>query len=162
MRHSYEVGGVTFTTSMVWAQVFPFVALQFYEGSDEEEKEALKLFLVGSLCLCLLLTIAFFCTIDLNYLNTFIGSKSGPQYTCELFSTSEEESAKFRAAFKNRPSYTKHVHEEVKVWVTANIDRWHEDRPSWFKIELIPDDFLPDTVLAAERGHNRKRSTVSI
>jgi len=120
-RHPYDLGGVAFTMSIVWAQVFPFVALQFYEGSDEEGKDALKLFLVGCLGLWLLLNVTFFCTIDLNYLNTFIGTLTAPQYTCELFSSSEEESSKFCAAFGNRLSYTKHIHEQVKVWVAANI-----------------------------------------
>ena len=73
-RHPYEVGGVAFTTGLVWAQVSPFVALQFYEGSNEEEKDALTLFLVGSLGLWLLLNVMFFCTINLKYLNTFIGT----------------------------------------------------------------------------------------
>ena len=54
------------------------------------------------------------------------------------------------------------MHEQVKDWVTANIDRWKEDKPDWFKIEMIPDDLLPEIVLEAEGGHNRKRSTASI
>jgi len=79
-----------------------------------------------------------------------------------LFSTSVEESAKFRAAFGNRLSFTKILHEQVKVWVAANIDRWKVDKPDWFKIEKIPDELLPEIVLEAEGGHHRKRSTASI
>ena len=43
-----------------------------------------------------------------------------------------------------------------------NIDRWKEEAPSWFKIETIPDDFLPTEVFVAEGGVNRTRSTVTI
>ena len=78
------MGGLSFSTSMVWAQAFPFVALQFYEDSDTK-KVALTIFLVGSFASWLLLNIAFFSTINLNYLGTFFGTKTAPQYTCELF-----------------------------------------------------------------------------
>jgi len=56
---------------MVWAQAFPFVALQLYEGDD---KDSITIFLIGSFSLWLALNVAFFCTIDLNYLNTFFGT----------------------------------------------------------------------------------------
>ena len=80
----------------------------------------------------------------------------GPrQRACELFLTSEEESAKFRAVFKKRISFTKAITEEVRAWVAANIVRWKEEKPSWFKIEMIPDEFLPIDVVEAEGGVNR-------
>jgi len=106
---------------MVWAQVFPFVALAIYDGG---EKSNLQIMLISYFAIWLVLNIAFFCTIDLTYLHTFFGTKTAPQYTCELFLTSQEDSAKFRAAFKSRSSYTKAVHGKVKEWVAENIDRW--------------------------------------
>jgi len=36
------------------------------------------------------------------------------------------------------------------------------DNPDWFKIELIPDEFLPQAVLEAEGGTNRKRRRSSV
>ena len=50
----------------------------------------------------------------------------------------------------------------MKEWVKNNIDRWKEEAPSWFKIETIPDDFLPTEVFVAEGGVNRTRSTISL
>jgi len=35
-RHAYELGGITFSASMVWAQIMPFVALQFFEGNNKD------------------------------------------------------------------------------------------------------------------------------
>ena len=61
-RHPYELGGLAFTMSIVWAQAFPFIALQFYEESDTISKDAITLGLVGSFSVWLLLNIAFFCT----------------------------------------------------------------------------------------------------
>jgi len=54
-------------------------------------------------------------------------------------------------------SYKVAIKEEVKEWVANNIDRWKVDKPDWFNIELIPDEFLPQAVLEAEGRTNRKR-----
>jgi len=42
------MGGLAFTISMIWAQAFPSVALQFYEESDTIAKGTITLFLIGS------------------------------------------------------------------------------------------------------------------
>ena len=66
-------------------------------------------------------------------------------------------------AFGKRISYTKSIHGEIKEWVAANIDRWREENPEWFDIQLIPDEFLPPRVIIAEGGTSRKRrSSVSM
>ena len=58
------LGGFYFCLSMVWARVFPFVAVtQYY---DNEDAETITLILVGCFVLWLVLNIAFFCTIDLS------------------------------------------------------------------------------------------------
>ena len=53
-------------------------------------------------------------------------------------------------------------HPQVREWVAANIERWKREKPTWFNVELIPDEFLPAEVLAAEGGAMRRRSSVSI
>ena len=148
-RHPCELGGLGFTISLIWAQAFPFVALQYFDG---DSKDIMTGFLAVSFIAWLVLNIIFFCTIDLSYLNTFFGTKTAPQYTCELFQTSNDDHPRFRAIFTSRIDYTKTIHEEVKEWVAANIDKWKRDQPDWFNIELIPDEFLPEDVLEAEGG----------
>ena len=64
-RHPFEMGGVAFSVSLVWAQIFPFVALLFY--NNDEMKGSITVFLVCSFCFWLMLNIIFFCTIDLSY-----------------------------------------------------------------------------------------------
>jgi len=86
------MGGMAFSISTVWAQVFPFVALQFYE--NDEMKEVVTTFLIGCFALWLLLNVAFFCLIDASYLGTFFGTKTAPQYTCELYVGRASERAK--------------------------------------------------------------------
>ena len=134
-RHPFEMGGLGYSLNIVWAQVFPFVALQLFDG-DETVKDTLTVFLAASFTLWLLFNVAFFCTIDLEYLNTFFGTKTAQQYTCELYLTSEADFQRFKAVFGSRISYTKKIHGEVTEWVAANIEQWIGDKPDWFKLKL--------------------------
>ena len=159
MRHPYELGGLGFTMSMFWAQAFPFVALQYFDG---EKKQILTAFLAICFSLWLVVNIIFFCTIDLSYLNTFFGTKTAPQYTCELYLTGKEDFQKFDAIFTNRIQYTKNIHEEVKEWVAENLGEWRRERPDWFNIEMIPDELLPKDVFESVGGANRRRRRSSV
>ena len=123
-----DSGGVAFSASMVWAQVFPFVALQFHEG-DKTTRNALTTVLVGCFSLWLVLNIIFFCTIDLKFLNIFFGTKTAPQYACELFETSEEDLARFDMVFGVLNDYTKSIHDDMREWVANNIARWKLEKP---------------------------------
>ena len=148
----------------------PIVALMMYkqEGTEESapsgdlEKSTIAVFLTCSFTLWLLLNIAFFCTIDLSFLNTFIGTKTGWRYTCERFLTTDEDFIKYDAVFVNRISYTKSIHGDVKIWIEDNIDIWRAEKPEWFNITKIPDEFLPEEVFVAEGGQKRRRSSVSM
>ena len=158
-RHPYELGGLAFTMSMIWAQAFPFAALQYFDG---EIKDIMTGFLAVSFTAWLMSNIIFFCTIDLSYLNTFFGSMTAAQYTCELYLTGKDDFQKFDAIFTNRIEYTESIHGEVKDWVAANIDQWRREMPDWFNIELIPDEFLPKDAFEEEGGAQRRRSSVSL
>ena len=154
----YECGGLIFTLSVLWAQVFPFVALQFYDGG---EKDTITKYLIGSFALWLTLNIIFLNMIDSSYSKTIFDTSTAPQYTCELFLKSEEDSEKFQVVFSRRISYTKSIHELVKVWIAINIERWREEQPEWLKIEKIPDHLLPiEEVYEAEGGAERSRNSV--
>jgi len=135
------MGGFAFCISMLLAQIFPFVALQLYD-EDADVKDALTVFLVGSFSLWVLLNVAFFATIDLRYMRTFFGTQTAPQYTCDLYRTGDGDECKWEAVFENRLSYTKNIHAEVKEWVAENIARWERESPDWFKIEMIPDEYV--------------------
>jgi len=165
-RHPKEMGGLMFSLNMLWAQVFPFISLYLVDDNEStlggRTREEMLLVLIGIFILWLVLTIIFFCTIDISYIGTFFGTKTGPQYTVELFERGNTDSAKFRAVFKNRLQYTEKIHYHVKEWVAENIDQWRRDQPDWFKIAMIPDELLPKDVLEAEGGAKRRRSSVSL
>ena len=142
----------------------PFVALHLYNDGVEDniKNQFLLIYLCCSLAVWLILNILFFCTIDSSFANTFIGIKTGPQLVCERFKETEIDESKFRAAFENRSSYTKSIHDEVRTWVAENIAGWIEEKPDWFNIDLIPNDMLPDEMLESEGGAARKRRRNSI
>jgi len=155
MRGYYNVGPAAFTSSMIWAQIFPFVALQFFEG---ELKSKIETGLIVSFIIWLSLNIAFFGTIDLAYLHTFFGAMTAPQYTVQCFKEAKNDAMRWDAAFTNRISFTKTIHPEIKEWVKGNIERWRSEKPSWFHVDLIPDEFLPVDVIEAEGGARKRRS----
>ncbi len=144
---------------MIWAQVFPFVALQFFEG---ELKTEIETGLIVSFTIWLSLNIAFFGTIDLAYLHTFFGAMTAPQYTVQCFKEAKNDAMRWDAVFARRISYTKPIHPEIKEWVKGNIERWRSEKPSWFQVDLIPDEFLPVDVFEAEGGARRRRSVLSL
>jgi len=154
-RHPGELGGLAFSVGMIWAQIFPFFAFFLHDDGGKIEKELIFAFLVSSFGFWVLLTIAFFCSINLEYVGTFFDSKTFSQYTCELFLNSQEDPIKFRAVFKSRQEFTRCISREVREWVAENIDRWKEEGEEWFKISMIPDEFLPAQVFEAEGGTNR-------
>ena len=59
----------------------------------------------------------------------------------------------------NRLSYTESFHKEIKEWVENNIARWQREKPDWFKIELVPDEFLPVAMSREAVGGARRRSS---
>ena len=152
------MGGFAFSLSLLWAQIFPFVALQFYKSDKHNlNSDIVTVFLACIFCLWLVLSVALFCTIDLKYVPTFISTLTAPQYAIERFREGADDFQKFDAAFDNRLSYTKGIEDEVKEWVANNIDRWRAQEEPWFKIEKIPDDYLRRDVFEAAGGARKSR-----
>jgi len=163
LRHPYHMGGLAFSSFLVWSQVFPFVALLFCGGLLEEVTQiTIIAVLVCNLILWVSLNISLLFSINLNYIRTFFITLTGPQYACQLFERSENHGSKFVAVFSNRIDHTKSIHEEIKEWLCLNIDVWTEDKPKWFSIDLVPNDFLPENVFVEEGGSSRrKRSSIT-
>jgi len=152
---------------MVWAQVFPFVALQFSKNNnldaDNELVVNIEIFLVCSCAAWLILNVVFFYTIDINYLKTFFDTKTGPQWCVDCFlSEGSEDIQKFNVVFDTNLNCTKVIRKEVKEWVSTNIESWKEEQSDWFKIEMIPDDYLPKKVVEEEGGAKRRRRSYGL
>ena len=44
----------------------------------------------------------------------------------------------------------------MKAWTVENWARWKEEKPAWFKVEQVPDRFVPVAELE-QLGYNRQR-----
>ena len=64
--------------------------------------------------------------------------------------------------FENRLSYTTSIHKEVRTWVADSIVQWQNEKPKFFKIEMIQDELLPSHVIEAAGGANRNRRKSSL
>jgi len=167
-RHPSSAGGAVFSASLLWSQIFPFVALFLLNKQDNQSLlsdstlNSITFALSGSSIAWLLMNIAFFCTIDLAYLNTFFSTQTPQQFVISNFKNRDSDYGKFDAAFDNEIGLSRPIHGEIKQWVKENIQQWRDETPAWFKVELIPDEFLPVEIYEAEGGARRRRSSVGI
>ena len=158
-RHPYELGGAAYCSSMLWAQMMPFVALGWYEGG---KKEQLKMWLLGCFGVWVALNGLFFLSIERSFVRTFFTRKTAPQYTVELFLEATSDELRFDAAFTNRRSYIEGVKEQVKEWMGLKVVRFQVEDLEWWEIEMVGDEFLPEAVIEAVGGVSRRNSLGSI
>jgi len=60
----------------------------------------------------------------------------------------ERELLLVKPGFCRRAPLGSHIGEEVKAWTAENWARWKEEKPAWFKVERVPDRFVPAAELA--------------
>jgi hypothetical protein len=185
-RHPYEMGGQVFLLSMIWAQVFPYVAKDVYyshfeaeifnialedgtvvEESNLLDKETLDfvLPLLTTVWACAVATLVY--NMDRDSLASFFTSMTGHEYTVSLFRASDDDASKFSAIFGNTDSHTLSIRSEVKTWVLENYERWDLEKPAWFNeanISCIPNDMIPipnlEALLEAGGGERPKRNSL--
>ena len=58
--------------------------------------------------------------------------------------------------FTNNEVKWAHYKDEVREFTHANWARWKEEKPAWFKVETVPDQFIPAVELEL-LGSKRKR-----
>jgi hypothetical protein len=74
----------------------------------------------------------------------------------DYFIKGKSEEDKFGIFACNLLLWESDIGEEVKAWTAENWARWGEEKPAWFKPELVPDHFIPAAELQ-QLGHDRKR-----
>jgi hypothetical protein len=87
---------------------------------------------------------------------TLWSSTSGRQWVQDIFLKRETDKGKFGIFTNNLLLWESDIGEEVKAWAAENWARWREEKPAWFKPELVPDQFIPAAELQ-QLGFNRKR-----
>jgi hypothetical protein len=168
-RHSFEVTGVLWLTSIVQNQAASFVAAAVYLKHTEGEDVALSAETLygtlGSLLMIWVLSLAvFICFMDRSYLHTFYGTTTGPQF-CEVrFRNAKTDESKL-SILKYHSSYYEAFDDELKAFVAEHWESWMANQPEWFTenvIATVPDEYLKDDEIERLKklgGGKRRRSS---
>ena len=168
-RHPYELGGAYFAFTLLST---PVVCLYFGSryisymerntGSDQisMELEANQVFgLIGGLIvLQLLLLVAFFKSINPDYIRTFYSFDSGNQYIAAKYfckndndnddeDEDENEDEKNFEIFEVNRNKWRSIEADVAKWIGEKIPEWNEEQPEWWDARRkseIPDWIVHD------------------
>jgi hypothetical protein len=91
-----------------------------------------------------------------KYRHTLWSKTSGRECVHDYFVKGWDDESKFGIFGFNLLLWESDIGEEVKAWTAENWARWKEEKPAWFKPELVPDQFLPAGELH-QLGFNRAR-----
>jgi hypothetical protein len=91
-----------------------------------------------------------------KYRHTLWSWTTGRQCVQDYFYRGKDAEAKFEFFGCNLLLWESDIGAAVKAWAAVNWGRWQEEKPEWFKVELVPDRFIPAGELA-QLGHNWMR-----
>jgi hypothetical protein len=91
-----------------------------------------------------------------KYRHTLWSWTTGRQCAQDYFLKGWDDESKFTIFTNNLLLWESDIGNEVKAWAAENWARWSEEKPTWFKPEMVPDQFIPAAELQ-QLGHNRKR-----
>ena len=91
-----------------------------------------------------------------KYRHTLWSWTTGRQLIQDYFLKGVTDEGKFLVFTCNVLLWESDIGAEVKAWVGGNWVRWKEEKPAWFKVEMVPDRFIPVGELQ-QLGLNRKR-----
>ena len=150
-RNPTEVGGTGFGWSLVSTVAIGLAsATTMDEIQGPFEKATLMKIMIG-VCIGLLVSFAvLLCSIDQNYLDTFISTKTGSVYIQENFTKKEEDEKKFTLFENNEHKWKPVIGDDVKAWVGEHLQQWIDEKPVWFtnyRKSTIPDWCVDDKTL---------------
>jgi hypothetical protein len=160
------LGGSYWLFNLAMSQASVFVCVHLYlEYADDPTGGGDKIAAgtlwagAGGLAAGWLTTFAFFVfrIAVPKYRHTLWSQTSGRQCVHDYFLREKDEEVQFTEIFRsNLLLWENDIGEEVKAWLAENWGRWKEEKPAWFKVEVVPDNFLPAGELQ-QLGFNRAR-----
>jgi hypothetical protein len=159
------LGGSYWLFNLAMSQASVFVCVHLYlEHADDpksggEKIEAGTLWAgAGALAAGWLITwIYFVFRIAVpKYRHTIWSGTSGRQCAQDYFLKGDSDEGKFDIFRRNLLLWENEIGGEVKAWTAENWARWKDEKPEWFKVERVPDQFIPAAELE-QLGFNRKR-----
>jgi hypothetical protein len=188
LRHPNDVGGAYFTFSIFVTITGGIIAALGYEkkavaevlegdeinlgseGAGIEESTVVTTMVIA--CVGTIISLGtLLLSINKEYVQTFIDTKTGDKSNQELFTDFEEEWRRVLIFDRNRYKWEYKIGPQVKSWLDERLPVWLEDEPEWFDDlckSRIPDDFVSDpAILVRLRTNNvkaileeRRRSSV--
>jgi hypothetical protein len=154
-------GGMYYVFNLVMNQASVFAAVHLYiryAVLPDKLDESLLWTGVLAMTLTWIFTFGYFAfRVAVPSLRHTLWSRtSGRQVVQEYFLNGKDDEGMFEIYNNNLLLWESDIGEDVKAWTAENWARWKEEMPAWFKVELVPDRFIPDGELQ-ELGHNRKR-----
>jgi len=160
LRHPQEMGGVSWSFSLVVAIVSLPVAVKINENMVND-KVAISLawkviwILIPTVLLSLVI---FFNIIESKYFGTFISRQTGKEFAQELFKNGKDNAAKANI-FWNTGKYWVGIEDDMKLWVQENWRRWEAEKPEWLTHHIkaqIPVEWIPDEADRQKESVRRK------
>jgi hypothetical protein len=157
-------GGSYYTFCLASSQASVFAAIYAYNlhatPPQGVEKIDARILWAGASALagawlCTFLYFTFSVAVP-TYRHTLWSRTSGRQCTQADFLKGKDDEAKFNVFRRNLLLWDGDIGEEVKKWTAEGWARWKEEKPVWFKVEIVPDRFVPAGELE-QLGYNRKR-----
>jgi hypothetical protein len=158
------LGGSYYAFSLVSSQASVFAAVHLYnkyavlpDGVNKIDESTLWMgaSVLAGAWLCTFLFFAFRVAVP-RLRHTLWSWTSGRQCVHDYFLKGKGDEDKFGIFSMNLLLWESDIGEEVKAWTAENWARWREEKPVWFREEIVPDRFIPAAELQA-LGHNRKR-----
>jgi hypothetical protein len=155
-------GGTYWFFNLVASQTSVFVCVHLYlkhaprPGVNVDKIEADTLWAGATgLAVAWLLTFTFFVfrVAVPKYRHTLWSWTSGRQCVQDYFHEGQGDEAKFNVFGCNLLLWESDIGDEVRAWTAENWARWKEEKPAWFKIEVVPDQFVPAAELE-QLGYN--------
>jgi hypothetical protein len=158
-------GGAYWLFSLVVSQASVFACVHLYlehavAPGDGVEKVQADVLWKGAGALAAAWTVTFlyfvFRVAVPKFRHTLWSWATGRQVVQDYIMKGGTDEAKFAIFGCNLLLWESDVGAEVKAWAAENWARWRDESPPWFKVEQVPDRFIPAGELAV-LGHNRKR-----
>jgi hypothetical protein len=157
-------GGSYYAFSLASSQASVLVAVYLYTRYATPPSGAAKLAedllwtgasALTSAWLCTVLFFVFRIAVP-KYRHTLWSPTSGRKCAHDYFLKGKSDEDRFNIFRRNLLLWESDIGEEVKAWTVENWARWKEEKPDWFKPEMVPDRFIPAAELE-QLGFNRKR-----
>jgi hypothetical protein len=153
------LGGRYYVCNLASSQASVYAAVYLYSRYSANPKVDESTLWTGAIALsgtwlCALLFFAFRIAVP-KYRYTLWSSTTGRKLCQDYFLKGKDDEAKFKIFTKNLLLWESDIGDEVKAWTAENWARWKEEKPPWFKVERVPDKYIPAGEL--EQLGNRKR-----